>query len=106
MIHALLITATLSLATVQVEVETLDGQKAQGEVSSWTTDQLVVKTAEGEQTFLREKLLAVRAASEPKTADGEASVWMELTDGTSLVVATRASCSSSARSSSVVTRAR
>jgi len=83
MIHLLLGSALL-LASIQVEVETLDGRKTVGALAEWTSKTVVVETDTGSRTFPLRELLALRPQMPPAATGEGANIQVELADGSLL----------------------
>jgi hypothetical protein len=71
-------------AGAPVELEMLDGRTLSGELVGFSTDEIVVRSVAGEETFPTADLLAVRLGErQPGPTEG-ATAWLELTDGSTL----------------------
>ena len=74
----LLVTSALALGSIQVEVETLDGQTISGALAEWTAAVVVVATDDGARDVPVRRLLAVRPLSSPMTFDTTADILKAL----------------------------
>lgn len=79
-----------TVASPNVEVQTLAGEQSSGQLVSLDAEQLVVEAPEGPRSFAVQNLLAVRpleqAAAVPQLANPESSATILLTDGSTLRV--------------------
>ena len=85
-VGALMLAAQLSAEPgALVEVETLDGHTSTGELVSFSLGEVVVQSAADRKIFPIAQLLAVRFSSQPASSTKLPSVWIELTDGSTLL---------------------
>jgi NPCBM/NEW2 domain len=80
----LLITAALAAGAAPFEVHTLDGQSAAGQIAELNAEQLVLETDAGRSTFALSKLAVLARQPAPPISAAEATLSIELVDGTTL----------------------
>jgi len=92
MMSGLLIAMTVLLASADlsaeaattVEIELLDSRTFAGALVELSADQIVIESATGEETFPTADLLTLRLDRQSTDETKPASVWLELTDGSTL----------------------
>jgi hypothetical protein len=80
----LLLTAVLAGGPVPFEVQTLDGQKAAGQIATLNTQELVLETDAGRAAFPLAKLAVLAQKPAPPIAATGAELWVDLIDGAGL----------------------
>lgn len=85
MLSILLVAISLSAAAPQVEVQTLDGRSLRGTIAELGVQGLGLETADGRLSLTADQLLSVTTTQKPAAADPEATVRVNLVDGSSLV---------------------
>ncbi len=83
----ILIYLLLSAESPAFEVQTLDDRTVSGTLAELTADRLILDTAEGRVSVDIEKLLDVSLKQKPAPHAPPASVWIELTDGSTIAAA-------------------
>ena len=83
---AWMLTAILSLASVDVEVTGLDGTTLVGELVDLQTDQLSVRTAEDNVSTMSLQNVVALATNNSSTSESHAQAWLNLMDGSRLAV--------------------
>jgi hypothetical protein len=94
----LILVAGLAVSASEVQVSTLDGATISGKIQQITSDQIVVKTARGEESVQLASVLSVNAQKRPlaNPAATAPTAWIELVDGSKLAASSFASSGTTA----------
>lgn len=84
MIQSFLLTAALLTGVIDVEVQTLDGQKTGGHLTELGQQRITIESATGPVTFEVSKLMSVSSAGEQNADAARPQVVVELIDDTRL----------------------
>lgn len=79
-----LTTALVLAAGPPASVTTLGGQQVAGQVLRASTDEIVLNTADGEQSFAATEILSLKLTAAESAPRTPARVWIELIDGSQL----------------------
>jgi hypothetical protein len=83
----LVITAALAAGNAPFEVHALDGQTAEGTIAALNGRELVLETDAGRVTFALDKLAAAARKPAASIQSPNASLWVELVDGSGMTAA-------------------
>lgn len=84
--QTILLIAALAVGQAPVEVKTLSGDPRQGGLLSLSAQELVLESPGGPATIPLDEVLRISVAgAKSPVPQGQAAVWLELTDGSSLV---------------------
>jgi hypothetical protein len=84
-VYTLLLGIILTASAPQVEVQTLDGRTLVGSLAELDSQRLTVATAEGPVSLPTGELLLLAVKDSSVSPDRPPAVWVELTDGSSLI---------------------
>ncbi len=82
---ALILSAMLTAAGPQFEVQLLDGRAIAGSITALDTEQVTIDTTDGPTTINITKLMRISAAPQSEAPGVLPGVWIDLVDGSSLV---------------------
>ena len=84
--YALLLAVMLTAAAPELEVRTSDGRTMVGLIVELDSEKVTLRTADGPVSVGIDKLMTISAKQKPDSSVSDPGAWIELTDGSSLVV--------------------